>query len=89
MRESFHSNIYDKNYNNLSESAHNLIAREEKWLDMDHKKDLEIFDEKLIINNNEGSKVLKSNVEKKIVYIYAFLIGLMLNIYSVLIVKLK
>lgn len=90
MRQSFHSILKRENSKNLSELNEDMIAREEEWLNIPLKNnDIFYIDEKTATENRTFINVNKnSNNEKDNVYLYAFIIGLILNVYSVLVVNL-
>lgn len=86
LRESFHYFYNEKNNEDVLLLNDDLISKEEDWLRGEIINDFQINNPYEIKDHPPKKNILKIFNESNIVYLYAFLIGFFLNIYSVLFV---
>jgi len=86
MRESFHYFYYEKNNEDVLLLIDDMLTREEAWLGGETMNDIQTTEIYEIKNDDPKQNILKVLFESNYVYLYAFIIGFFLNIYSVLFV---
>ena len=86
MRESFHYFYYEKNNEDVLLLIDDMLTREEAWLGGETMNDIQTTEIYEIKSDDPKQNILKVLFESNYVYLYAFIIGFFLNIYSVLFV---
>ncbi len=86
MRESFHYFYYEKNNEDLLLLIDDMLTREEAWLSGEILNDIQTAEIYEIKNDKPKRNIFKVFLESNYAYLFAFIIGFFLNIYSVLFV---